>query len=230
MFSEKIMALPHLKLISFTLCPYVQRAMIVLNEKNISFDIEYIDLSQPPAWFYDISPLEKVPVLLVDDVPLFESMVICDYLNEITEGSLYPADAFKKATNRAWIEFGNDILNSTFEFYTTEDEKRFKHLQNVLIDRFEVLEDEISDGDYFNGENFSMIDAVYAPIFRYHDRIAQYKDFGFFEDAPQIKAWVDKLLKHSSVINSVPETYEQDMNGYIKKLDSIFRKQISDKL
>ncbi|MCW9030557.1 MAG: glutathione S-transferase N-terminal domain-containing protein, partial [Gammaproteobacteria bacterium] len=39
------MALPNLKLISFTLCPYVQRAMIVLNEKNIPFDVEYIDLS-----------------------------------------------------------------------------------------------------------------------------------------------------------------------------------------
>lgn len=224
------MALPHLKLISFTLCPYVQRAMIVLNEKNIPFDIEYIDLSEPPAWFYDISPLEKVPVLLVDDEPLFESMVICDYLDEITEGSLYPADAFKKATNRSWIEFGNDILNSTFEFITTGDDKRFKHLQTILVDRFEVLEEEISDNDYFNGETFSMIDAVYAPVFRYHHRIAQYEDFGFFEDAPKIKLWGNKLLERTSVTKSVPQSYEQDMNQYIKKLDSVFRNRIADKL
>lgn len=220
----------NLKLISFTLCPYVQRAMIVLNEKNISFDIEYIDLSEPPAWFYDVSPLEKVPVLLVNDEPLFESMVICEYIDETTEGSLYPADAFKRAQNRAWIEFGNDILSSTFEFYTTEDEKRFKHLINVLMDRFEVLEDEISDGSYFNGEAFSMIDAVYAPIFRYHQRIAQYNDFGFFDDAPKIKAWGDKLLTRASVIDSVPASYDQDMTGYIKKLDSVFRKEIDNKL
>ncbi|MDX1284320.1 MAG: glutathione S-transferase family protein, partial [Draconibacterium sp.] len=150
------MSLPRLKLISFTLCPYVQRAMIVLNEKNIPFDIEYIDLSEPPPWFYDISPLEKVPVLLVNGEPLFESMVICEYLDEITEGSLYPEDALKRAKNRAWIEFGSDILSTTFEFYTTTDEKRFKHLIDILIDRFEVLEDEISDGDYFNGDEFSM--------------------------------------------------------------------------
>jgi glutathione S-transferase len=224
------MSVPSLKLISFTLCPYVQRAMIVLNEKNISFDIEYIDLSEPPPWFYDISPLEKVPVLLVDDEPLFESMVICEYLDEITEGSLYPGDAFKRAQNRAWIEFGNDILSSTFEFYTTEDEKRFKHLTNILVDRFEVLEEEISDGTYFNGEEFSMVDAVYAPIFRYHNRIAQYKDFGFFDDAPKIKAWGDKLLERPSVIQSVPYTYEQDTTNYLKKLDSVFRKEVDDKL
>ena len=224
------MSIPSLKLISFTLCPYVQRAMIVLNEKNISFDIEYIDLSEPPPWFYDISPLEKVPVLLVDDEPLFESMVICEYLDEITEGSLYPADAFKRAQNRAWIEFGNNILSSTFEFYTTEDEKRFKHLTNILVDRFEVLEEEISDDTYFNGEEFSMVDAVYAPIFRYHNRIAQYKDFGFFDDAPKIKAWGDKLLDRPSVIQSVPDTYEQDTTNYIKKLDSVFRNEVGDKL
>ena len=224
------MPIPHLKLISFTLCPYVQRAMIVLYEKNISFDIEYIDLSEPPPWFYDISPLEKVPVLLVDDEPLFESMVICEYLDEITEGSLYPDDAFKRAQNRAWIEFGNDILSTTFEFYTTEDEKRFKHLTNTLVDRFEILEDEISDGIYFNGEEFSMIDAVYAPVFRYHNRIAQYKDFGFFDDAPKINAWGDKLLERPSVIQSVPDTYEQDTTNYIKKLDSVFRKEVGDKL
>ena len=224
------MALPKLKLISFTLCPYVQRAMIVLNEKNIPFDIEYIDLSEPPPWFYDVSPLEKVPVLLVDDEPLFESMVICEYLDEITEGSLYPDDAFKRATNRAWIEFGSDILSTTFEFYTTEDGKRFKNLTNTLMDRFEVLEDEISDGTYFNGEEFSMVDAVYAPVFRYHNRIAQYKDYGFFEDAPRIKAWGDKLLERSSVIKSVPETYEQDMSNYIKKIDSVFRDEIEDHL
>ena len=224
------MTLPTFKLVSFSLCPYVQRAMIVLSEKNIAFDIEYIDLSAPPPWFYDISPLEKVPVLLVDDQPLFESMVICEYLDEVTEGSLYPADAFKRATNRAWIEFGNDILSSTFEFYTTEDEKRFKHLTNLLMDRFEILEDEISDGTYFNGENFSMVDAVYAPIFRYHNRIAQYKDFGFFDDAPKIKAWGDTLLARPSVIKSVPDTYEQDTTAYIKNLNSIFRNEVADKL
>lgn len=224
------MSLPDLKLISFTLCPYVQRAMIVLNEKNISFDIDYIDLSAPPAWFYDISPLEKVPVLLVDNEPLFESMVICEYLDEITDGSLYPDDAFKKAKNRAWIEFGNDILSNTFEFYTTTDKKRFKHLCDILVDRFEVLEEEISDGSYFNGEDFSMVDAVYAPVFRYYDRIAQYKDYGFFDDAGKTKAWGDRLLQRPSVIKSVPDTYEMDMTNYLKKIDSVFRNDVNENL
>lgn len=215
------MSTPSLKLISFTICPYVQRAMIILNEKNIPFDIEYIDLSAPPPWFYDVSPLEKVPVLLVDEKPLFESMVICDYLDETTPGSLYPADAFKKAQNRAWIEFANDILDSTFTLLRTDDPKQLNHLINVLTDRFEVLEEEIGDEDYFKGSEFSMVDAVLAPIFRYHQRIYSTNDYGIFDDAPKVKAWGDRLLEKASVINSVSDSYDETLVNHFNKMNSI---------
>jgi len=216
------MTIPKLKLISFPICPYVQRAMIILNEKNVPFDIEYIDLSAPPPWFYDISPLEKVPVLLVDDKPLFESMVICEYINEITPGSMYPEDPFAKAENRAWIEFGNDILTTTFDLMSTNDLKIFKHSKNILTDRFEVLEDEFSNAEYFNGSDFSMVDAVYAPLFRYHKRILEFTDYGIFEDAPNIKAWGERLLERPSVIKSVPEDYEQRFLIFLESQNSIF--------
>lgn len=218
--------MPSLKLISFNICPYVQRAMIILNEKSIPFDVEYIDLSAPPPWFYDISPLEKVPVLLVDEKPLFESMVICDYLDEITPASLYPTDAFAKAQNRAWIEFGNDILSTTFDLLRTDDDKKFNSLTSTLTDRFEILEDEISNGDYFNGAEFAMIDAVYAPIFRYHKRILDHKDYGIFEDAENVKAWGDRLLERPSVIKSIPDTYEESLMKFLKNQNSVLGNEL----
>ena len=221
------MSTQKLKLISFTLCPYVQRAMIVLNEKKVSFDIEYIDLQSPPPEFYDISPLEKVPVLLVDDKPLFESMVICDYLDEITEGSLYPIDPFEKAQNRSWLEFGNEILNITFNFLHEKDPKKFNHIKETLIDHFEILEEEFQNGEYFNGADFAMIDAVYAPIFRYQQQIAKYKDYEIFEDAPNVQAWGERLLKRPSAIKAVPESYEKDIANSFKNLDSIFSQEIN---
>jgi len=215
------MALPKFKLISFPICPYVQRSLIILKEKNIPFEIEYINLMDPPVWFHDISPLGKVPVLLVDDKPLFESMVICDYLDEITEGSLYPSDVFLKAQNRAWIEFGNDILSTTFDFLRTDDQKKFNLCIDTLMDRFEMLEEEFSNGDYFNGTDFSIIDAVYAPIFRYHKRIEEYKDYGIFEDAPNVRAWGERLLERSSVMNSIPANYSEALKKFLTNQNSI---------
>ncbi len=54
-----------LKLISHKLCPYVQRAVIALKEKGVPFERIDIDLANKPDWFLKISPLGKVPVLLV---------------------------------------------------------------------------------------------------------------------------------------------------------------------
>lgn len=211
------------ELVSFSLCPYVQRARAILIEKNIKHDIKFIDLDSPPEWFFDISPMEKVPVLLVDGKPLFESMVICEYLDEITEGSLHPADPFEKAVNRSWIEYGNSILDATYDLFTTSDEKRFKHLTGSIDEKFDTLEDECLNGTpFFNGDKFSMIDAVYAPVFRFHAALVKYHDLGFFEDRPQLTLWRDTLLSYDAVITSVPEDYADELDAYLRKQGSVF--------
>ncbi|MEE9481097.1 MAG: glutathione S-transferase N-terminal domain-containing protein, partial [Kiloniellales bacterium] len=54
------------QLISFKLCPFVQRSVITLLHKGIDFETTFIELSDPPPWFAALSPLGKVPVLRVD--------------------------------------------------------------------------------------------------------------------------------------------------------------------
>ena len=68
-----------LTLISHPLCPFVQRAVIVLLEKGVEFDRINVDLSAKPDWFLALSPTGKVPVLKVrllnaDDAIIFESV------------------------------------------------------------------------------------------------------------------------------------------------------------
>src|SRR5665647_61511 len=96
-----------LKLISHKLCPYVQRAVIALTEKGVPFERVDIDLADKPDWFLGISPLGKTPVLLVGEVPIFESAVILEYLEETQPGPLHPADPLRRAEHRGWIEFGS---------------------------------------------------------------------------------------------------------------------------
>ena len=78
-----------LTLVSHALCPYVQRAAIVLLEKAVPFERLWVDLADKPAWFTAISPLGKTPVLLVNDDPIFESAVICEYLDETLPPRLF---------------------------------------------------------------------------------------------------------------------------------------------
>src|SRR5215831_10136799 len=115
-----------LKLISHKLCPYVQRAVIALSEKGVPFERIDIDLANKPDWFLKISPLGKVPVLVVKDeageVALFESNVICEYIEDTQAGrGLHPQDPLARAQHRAWMEFGSTILSELWGLETTTD-------------------------------------------------------------------------------------------------------------
>ena len=87
-----------LTLVSYKICPYVVRVASALFYKNILFEIKYIDLNDRPEWFNKISPLEKVPILIIDENKgkidilylkvLFESNVILDYIDAISPPSI----------------------------------------------------------------------------------------------------------------------------------------------
>ena len=86
-------------LVSFKTCPWVQRAAIVLREKNTPFEFRHIDKDNRPDWFLAISPHKKVPVLRVDDkVSLFESNAINEYLDETIAPRLHPDDHCARST------------------------------------------------------------------------------------------------------------------------------------
>jgi len=90
-----------LKLISFDICPYVERSRIVLLEKELPHDLEFIQLSSKPTWFLEISPMGRVPVLVVDERPVFESMVINELLDELQpEPPMFPREAIARAEAR----------------------------------------------------------------------------------------------------------------------------------
>lgn len=214
-------AIPKLKLISHKLCPYVQRSIITLIEKQIPHDREYIDLADKPDWFLRLSPLGKVPLLLVDGEVLFESAVICEYLNEITPGSLHPEDSLLKAKHRAWIEFGSNILSKIAAFYSAQDAESFAAKQQDLAASFQILEAQLQASPYFAGDRFLLIDAVYAPIFRYFVAFERYQDFGFFAHTPKVKAWREALLQRPSVQQAVAESYFDLLHEFLLQRNSV---------
>ena len=211
---------PDLHLVSHKLCPYVQRARIVLAEKNIPHRIEFIDLANKPDWFLKISPLGKVPVLCVDGHPLFESAVIAEYLDETSPGSLHPLDALEKARNRSWIEFASSTLAAIATFYRAKGHESFSDAMASLRERFSRLEDELDDGPWFNGKAFSLVDAAFGPVFRYFEVIDVYGHFGFFDGLTRVNAWRDALRNRPSVRGAIVEDYHERLRAFFLGLDS----------
>jgi glutathione S-transferase len=213
--------MPKLELISHYLCPYVQRAVITSLEKNIPHERTYIDLANKPDWFLQISPLGKVPILKVENEVLFESAVICEYLDEITPDSLHSSDPLIKAKHRSWIEYGSSILNTIAGFYSAPTEETLEIKRQELIDKFQWIERQRSDdNNYFAGNDFSLVDAAFAPIFRYFDVFDAIADFGIFTDTPKVTEWRKSLQVRPSVQQAVVADYPQRLLTFLKNKKS----------
>ena len=210
------MAAP-LKLVSHKLCPYVQRAVIALTEKGVAFERIDIDLANKPDWFLKVSPLGKTPVLLVGDHAIFESAVILEYLDETQANPLHPADALHRAEHRAWIEFGSAVLNDIAGLYSAGDEAAFKTKAVQLEARFARLEARVGAARWFDGETFSLVDAVFGPVFRYFDVFDAIGDFGILSGKPKLARWRNGLAARTSVRSAVSADYPALLRDFIDR-------------
>ncbi|HEX8641199.1 MAG TPA: glutathione S-transferase family protein [Allosphingosinicella sp.] len=212
--------MPTFRLISFKLCPYVQRAAIVLAEKGVAFERVDIDLANKPDWFLKLSPLGKVPVLVVErdgrEEVLFESAVIAEYLDEVLEPRLHPADPLERARHRAWIEFASATLADIYGYYAAPDADTFAQKAAAIAAKFERLDDQIGDGPFFAGERFSLVDAAFAPVFRYFDTFTPLTGTDFLEGRPKLKAWRQALASRTSVQGAVPADYAERLLAFVR--------------
>ncbi|MGG1946489.1 glutathione S-transferase family protein [Trinickia sp. NRRL B-1857] len=217
---------PAYSLVSHPLCPYVQRAAIALTEKGVAFERRYVDLADKPAWFVAISPLGKVPLLIVqgEQQPVsvvFESAVICEYLEDADVGpALHPRDPLDRARHRSWIEFASSILSELWHFETAADADRYELKRRALTDKFARVEAELGHGPYFAGERFSLVDAAFAPIFRYFDVFDALADTRVFADTPRVRAWRTALSERRSVQASVTPDYGERLRAFLARHDA----------
>ena len=220
-----------MELVSFNLCPFVQRSVITLLQKDQPFDITYIDLSKPPEWFTRISPLGKVPLLKVGDEVLFESAVINEFIDETTSGDdikpLMPENALLRARNRAWIEFGSNLISAQYRLTVAKDDEKIPGLIEEYVDLIRILEAELGDGPYFNGEKLSLTDTAFAPVFTREVILGEVQELYDPSEFPKYTKWRDALLALPSVQQSVLPDFREIYIEYFTKSASALVSKIS---
>lgn len=216
----------NLELVSFKLCPFVQRAVIALEEKQVPYKITYIDIMDPPEWFKEISPLGKVPLLKVGDEVLFESAVISEYIDETSEGSLHPEDALQRAKHRGWVEFASSCLETIYTLNTTEDQTVFDEAVETMKARLAKVETILGDGPFFSGSNFSLVDAAFAPLMMRLNLLNTLCGIETINHLPKVTAWSDALLARESVEKSVVEEFPMIFQGMLKMKGGVAGSQL----
>jgi glutathione S-transferase len=215
-----------LVLVSHALCPYVQRAAIVLHEKGVPFERRDVDLADKPAWFLEVSPLAKTPVLLDSGAAIFESAVICEYLDDTVAPRLHPADPLRRARHRGWMEFGSALLNAIASFYNAPDDAALLRAAADIRRRFGQVEQVLDAPPYFDGAGFCIVDAVFAPVFRYLDVFERIGDFGMLEGLPKAAAWRAALAQRPSVRAAASPHYPALLTAFLARRGSALSRRV----
>ena len=209
-----------IKLVSFKLCPFVQRALIALEEKGVDYDIEYIDLENPPDWFKQRSPLGKVPLLLVKDNVLFESAVILDYLDEVYAPRLHPGEPFLRAQHKAWIEYGSGLLMKQHALALAQDEASYRLQLQELGDLLDGLVSPLDEG-LFGGENsYSLVDVAFTPLFTRWQILVGIRPELAASMPARVAEWSRNLLARQSVRRSVVEDFSARYQEFLRQKGS----------
>jgi len=204
--------MPTYRLISFKTCPWVQRAAIVLREKQVDFEFVHIEPGNRPDWFYAISPHGKVPVLQIDgEVALFESNAICEYLDETIAPRLHPEDPVTRAINRAWTDYIPTFSAATGGVVGAKTQEALEAARAVLSVAFGRLEEALArqgGGPFFNGAHYSLVDAGYAPFLQRHQIVERLSGDRFSEDFPRLRQWANALVARPSTHSFPPAEFE----------------------
>lgn len=201
-----------LKLISFSRCPYVQRAIIALREKHAEHETVFIDLANKPDWFLAISPRGKVPVLVVDDTPVFESQAICELLDEIgPPPRLMPVDPIERARDRGWFAFAEDILFALYRIQLSTEQAAYEKAGADLGAALRRLETELAGRTWLSGDgrSFGMADVALAPAcarIGFLQRIGAYR---LPDGLSAVQAWIARIEARESVRGSLPADFDE---------------------
>jgi glutathione S-transferase len=122
------------RLIDAARCPYCARVRIALAEKALEYETVEIDLSDRPAWVYDLNVTGRVPILDDDGFVLPESEVIMAYLDErFPDPPLLPADPRERAEARLLVHRFDRSLGADYYAFRRGD-------ANELAARLDGLE------------------------------------------------------------------------------------------
>lgn len=200
-----------IKVVSFKICPFVQRVTAALEAKNIAYEIEYISLKDKPQWFLDISPNGQVPVLVTESgTPLFESDAIIEYI----EDEYGPLEANisneQRALDRAWSYLGTKHYLPQCGTMGSKNKQAFDERFEVLSKAFHKIEKKLDETThFFKSNNLSNVDIAWLPLLHRAAIIKEHSGFDFFCGLPKLQKWQQNILASGLVEKTVSDDFEE---------------------
>ncbi len=204
-----------IKIVSFKICPFVQRVTAALEAREIPYEIEYISLSEPPEWFPEVSPNAQVPLLITDSgAVLFESDAIVEYLDEVYGPLQNDVTAEQHAIDRAWSYQASKHYLVQCSAMQSADEQTLAARTEGLGKAFARVEKVLGEGPFFSGQGIGNVDISWLPLLHRADIIREHTNYDFLENYPKVQAWQSALMATGLACKSVSSDFEESFSGF----------------
>lgn len=189
--------------------PFVRKVMIVAIETGLDVEIEIIptEVFSPNSKHSEINPLGKVPALALDDgLVLFDSPVICEYLDSLAGNPFFPMDDDERWLALRYQAMGDGIMQAallvTLESRRPETERSaaWMERQKAAISRtLDCLEKEIDDFS----EEMTIGGIAIGVALGYLD--LRLSDDNWREGRPDLTDWHKFFSSRESVVSTAPK-------------------------
>jgi len=195
-----------MRLYDYSECPFAQKVRIVLAEKELEYETVLVDLrqgEQKSAEFLKLNPYGRVPVLIDEEVVVYDSTLINEYLeDEYPHPSLMPEDSAGRARVRTMEDFCDNSFLPSAGFVQAElgkpaaeqDPARLQRYRKGLTDGLNRLEVFLTGKEYLAGE-FSLADIAFVPAVMNLARLGVDVD----PRLRHVSAWIGRLRERPSV-------------------------------
>ena len=195
-----------LKLYDYPESPFCQKTRIVLAEKDLSFEVVPVDLKageQKRPEFLKLNPFGKVPVLIDDEMILYDSTIINEYLeDEYPHPPLLPPDSSARARVRTFEDYADNafipvtgiIMNELRKPEGERDAEKLAKARQQVRNMLAVIDGSLAGRSWLAG-TFSFADVAYAPRAVILPALGVELDPGW----KNVASWIQRLNQRASI-------------------------------
>jgi glutathione S-transferase len=192
--------------------PFVRKVMVFAHEAGLADRIETIPtkvaMTQPNADLLKVNPLGKIPTLITDDgMVLYDSTVICEYLDTLHRGSkLIPRESGKHWQALRWHAMGDNMLdtlvlwrNETLRHQPQQSPETivgFLIKTQTSLDALEKEEPQLAAAPFGIGHVALGVALGYIDF--------RFPDLRWRDGRPKLAAWYEAFARRPSMQNTVP--------------------------
>ncbi|KAK4270402.1 hypothetical protein QN277_023440 [Acacia crassicarpa] len=198
------------KILGFVASPFVARAELALKLKGVQYEYIQESLANKSDLFLKSNPVhKKVPVLLHNNKPVCESLVIVEYVDETWTGHpILPSDPYYRALSRFWSRFIEDqvwlaVFKAAWNPNKQEREKGAEEAREAL----KIMDKELKvNGKFFNGDSVGFLDIAALIIFYWVPIIQEASEFNVYsgDKYPNLEKWGQEVLNDPVVKGVLP--------------------------